>query len=144
MSDNIQTYRTLEDGYLLRIPIEDKIIETVHQFAVEHGIPSATVSAIGAVKDVELGYYRLSDKTYLRKHFPNITELVSFSGNLSWIDGSPFLHAHATLGDDSFNVVGGHFFEGVVAITVEMHIKVFSERLNRKFDDVTGLNLLDI
>ncbi|MEL6822163.1 MAG: PPC domain-containing DNA-binding protein, partial [Calditrichota bacterium] len=108
MSEPIQTYRTLEDGYLIRIPIDTPIIKTVHQFAMDHTIPSATVSAIGAVKDVELGYYRLADKTYIRKQFPEITELVSFSGNLSWIDDKPFLHAHASLSDSSFNMVGGH------------------------------------
>ncbi|MGH1362917.1 MAG: PPC domain-containing DNA-binding protein [Calditrichia bacterium] len=144
MASSNLSYRSLEDGYIIRLHKGVQIAKSMHDFIREHTIAAGTVSAIGAIQDVELGYYHLAEKTYSRKHFPDIVELVSLSGNISWIDGKPFMHAHASISNEQCQLFGGHFFEGRVAVTAEMHLKVFSERLQRVFDEETGLNLLDI
>lgn len=138
------TYRAVEGGYILRFQRGVRVVETLAKFIKAKKIAGGTVSAIGAVEDVELGYFRLSDKQYLRKHFPDIYELVSFTGNISYVEGEPFVHAHAILGDPGYRPLAGHFFDGTVAVTMEIYITVFKEKITRSPDVETGLKLLDI
>lgn len=143
-SDSWLSYRAVQGGYLLRLPRGARVMETLLDFIREKNIGGGALSAIGALEEVELGYFRLSDQQYLRKKLEGIYELVSFTGNLSYVDGQPMLHAHAVLGDPGFQTVAGHFFDGTVAVTLEVHLTVFSEKVARRRDEETGLNLLDL
>jgi predicted DNA-binding protein with PD1-like motif len=142
--DTNLNYRAVEGGYILRLQRGARVMETLNKFIKAKKIAAGMISAIGAVEDVELGYFRLSDKQYLRKHFPDIYELVSFSGNISYVEGEPFVHTHAVLGDPDYRPVAGHFFDGTVAVTMEIYITVFKEKITRSPDDETGLKLLNI
>ncbi|MCB9088438.1 MAG: ribonuclease HI [Calditrichae bacterium] len=135
-------YRAVEGGYLLRLQRGARVMETLNSFILRRQIAGGTVSAIGALEDVDLGYFRLSDRQYLRQNFPGIYELISFMGNISYVEGKPFVHAHATLGDEQYRPVAGHFFDGTVAVTMEIYIRTFSEKVVREADDETGLKLL--
>jgi len=137
-------YRAVEGGYLLRLPRGARVMETLLDFIREKNIDGGALSAIGAVEEVELGYFRLSDHQYLRKKLNGIYELVAFSGNVSYVDGQPMVHAHAVLGDPGFQTVAGHFFDGAVAVTMEIYLTVFSDKIARRRDEETGLNLLDL
>lgn len=113
-------------------------------FAEKHEIFSAEVHAIGALKDFELGYYLLNKKQYKRSKYTEIAELVSCIGNISQKDGKPFPHLHTSLGLPDFQVIGGHLFSGIVAVTVEAIVRPLPEILLRKFDEVTGLFLWNL
>jgi predicted DNA-binding protein with PD1-like motif len=147
MQDNFDhqlTCRVVEGGYLLRLQRGARVMETLLKFIKTKQIAAGVVSAIGAVEDVELGYFRLADKQYLRKHFSDIYELVSFAGNISYINNEPVVHAHAVLSDPGCQPVAGHFFDGTVAVTMEVFLRVFEEKITRSLDEETGLNLLDL
>ncbi len=140
---SLLSYRAVEGGYLLRLPRGARVMETLLNFIREKNIGGGAFSAIGALEEVELGYFRLSDHQYLRKKLNGIYELVSFSGNVSYVDGQPMVHAHAVLGDPDFQTVAGHFFDGAVAVTMEVYLTVFSDKIARRREEETGLNLLD-
>lgn len=100
----------------------DDICTKLGELAEHEKIVGASVAAIGAIEDPELGFYKLERKEYIRKVFKGNWELVSFLGNISLKDGKPFLHAHVSISDNNFTVVGGHFFDARVAAVVEMFI----------------------
>ena len=84
----------------------------------DENIVGAKPSAIGAIRDVGLGAYDLQTQAYTRKTFGGLWELVSLQGNISPLEGRPFRHAHITIGDDSFKVLGGHLFHAEVAVVL--------------------------
>lgn len=131
-----------QSGLFLRLSKDQKLNATLAKLAIEQEIPSAFFYGLGALKNCELGFYHLDKKEYQKEFFSEDMELLNLTGNISWLDGKPVVHSHVTLGDTKFNARGGHLFEGEVAVTVEIHLRFFQERVERKFVEDIGLNLL--
>lgn len=129
----------------LRLNSGEELITRIQQElqAQQPPWPSALISGIGSVRKAELGYYRLDRKEYLRREFPEVMELVSLSGNVSWLEGRPFVHAHAVLGGEDFRTAAGHLFRAEVAATAEIFLEETELSLTRRPDATTGLKLLD-
>ena len=135
-----------KDGniYCLRIPKGQEIVETLTQFLREEYIRAGYVSGIGATDDVTIGYYDTSAKTYVKKEFKEPFEILSINGNITMVDGSPFTHLHIMLGNEQFEVSGGHLFRAVVSVTAEIFVTAVDMNIERKHDDQTGLKLMNI
>lgn len=129
-------------GHLFVLARGEKLVETLTASLSKNELRGATISGLGALSDVELGYYELVHQTYLRKTFTDEYELISLSGNVSLKDGAPYVHVHATLGDREFRVFGGHLFEATVAVTVEISVLPFDFAPERKLDPAIGLGLI--
>lgn len=132
------------DGYLVRCDIGDEVVSILSTFAEKHKIHSGTITGIGAIKAITLGYFDLEKGEYLRKEFPDTYELLSLSGNFAVLDGKVILHCHALISDRDFNVQGGHLFGATVAVTGEFYIRPGNIDIGRGPDDVTGLNLIKL
>lgn len=130
---------------LLRLEKGEDVVSSLRKFALDYDMAFFQISAIGAVENVNLSYYNVKTKKYQDKIFPNKYELTSLSGNLSCLNGQPSVHLHCTLSDDKFEVIGGHLNEARVSLTVEIIAeKLTNDIIDRKYDDETGLNLLDV
>ena len=113
------------------------------QYCIENELKGAFFKAIGALEKVELGYYDLHNKNYIRKCFEETDyELISAHGNLSLKSGEPFVHIHASLSGPDFQVFGGHLFEAEVAVTAEIQITPFASRPVREPNKSIGLDLV--
>ncbi|MCI0603298.1 DNA-binding protein [bacterium] len=130
-------------AYVLIPKIGDELLTSLMGFAKEENIAAGSIQAIGALQDFELGYYYLNKKEYGRKKFNEIAELISCSGNLASREGNPFIHIHVAMGRDDFSVIGGHLFSGIVAVTAEVILFPFPEKMDRTYDERTGLFLLN-
>lgn len=137
-------YQPLKDGFLIRLHRSEKVTETLLNFLKEMQIPGGVITGIGAVEDATLGYFDRDSKEYLRREFTDIYEVVSFNGNISYVKGEPFIHAHIILGDREFRTHAGHFFEGTVAVTMEIFIRTFTDKIRREMDNDLHLNLLKL
>ncbi len=121
----------------------DKLVEVLTQVVTEHRIPGGCLSGVGALRDVELGYYVLDRKTYLRKIFSDQAyELLTLTGNVSLKQDLPYVHVHAVLGKDDFSTFGGHLFEATVAVTAEITLIPFDKMPVRKPNLSIGLDLI--
>ncbi|USN48255.1 MAG: DNA-binding protein [Pseudobdellovibrionaceae bacterium] len=120
----------------------EKVAEKLTQAAEEYNWKGGELHAIGALKDVELGYYDAEKKEYIRKTFVDEYELISMHGNVSLKNGDPYVHIHASLGDRDFAVFGGHVFEAVVAVTFEAFVVPFGQMPVREFSPNIGLDLI--
>lgn len=137
-------YQSVEGGFLVRLHRNEEVNETLTNFLKEQEIQGGIVSGIGAVEKVTLGYFDRDKKEYLRREFNEIYEVVSYQGNISYVDDEPFIHAHIILGDREYKTHAGHFFEGTVAVTMEIFIKAFGEKIIREADNDLQLNLLKL
>jgi predicted DNA-binding protein with PD1-like motif len=130
------------ETFILVLDIGEEIISTLTSFVEEKHISAGWLSAIGALRDFELGYYYLDRKEYGRKKFEPIAELVSFHGNIGMREGRSFLHVHAALGREDYSLVAGHLFSGIVAVTAEVVLHPLPGAMQRAYDERTGLFLL--
>lgn len=137
-------YRSVKSGFLLRLHRNEKVTETLLNFIKEKEIAGGVLNGIGAIEKVTLGYYNPNEKKYHRGEFNSIYEVVSFMGNISYVNEEPFIHAHIVLGDNEFQCHVGHFFEATVAATMEIFIRSFEIKVQREMDDSLGLNLLKL
>ena len=131
-----------EYGYFLKLHKDQKLNQTLADFTIAQKIQGGFFHGLGALKESELGFYHLHKKEYHRETFVDEAELLNLTGNLSWFDEKPVVHSHVTLGNTKFQAFGGHLFEGVVAVTVEVMLTTFDQKVERKFVPEIGLNLL--
>ena len=134
--------RKTEYGYFLKFDKDEKLHKTLEQFMRDQKINGAFYHGLGALKNAELGFYHLNKKEYHRETFPDEAELLNLTGSLTWFNDQPVVHSHATLGDTKFKAFGGHLFEADVAVTVELMVTVFKEKIQRIPDPDIGLNLI--
>ena len=134
----------LQDGrrYILRFDRGEEILELLRGFCAEKNFRSGYFSAIVAVGKVILMHYDPDTKKYSEKVFEQKLEIANLSGNLSWHEEKPYLHAHGAFSDEEMKCWGGHIKEAVVAATCEMFLIRTDGEVNRKFSDEIGLNLL--
>src|SRR5262245_46640844 len=132
------------DTHVLVLEIGEELVESILRYAEQMKIKAASIHAIGAIRNFELGYYVLDQKQYLRKKVDEIVELISCSGNLAIKDGKPFVHVHVSVGLRDFSVIGGHLFSAIVAVTAEVILTPLPNVMNRSFNEETGLYLLDL
>lgn len=129
--------------WLVVLDKDQKLLETLTKIVTQEKIKGGHLTAIGALKDTELGFYELHKKDYIRKTFDKGDfELVSLIGNISLKDGAPYVHAHAALGKEDFSIFGGHLFEAKVAVTAEIYIAEFGALPEREVDPDVGLATL--
>lgn len=142
-SFKMKTKKT-ESGYFLCLSKGEKLIDSILEHVKKDEIPSGTFSAVGAVKNIRLGFYHLHSKSYEEKVLPGDHELLNLSGNIAWKDSAPIVHCHIVVGDTNFQVLGGHLFEAEVAVTVEVFLSVQSSKIYRRLFPEVGLNLQDL
>jgi predicted DNA-binding protein with PD1-like motif len=132
----------LSSGAFLVLERGDEVLATLGRFVADRGWKACTFSGIGALRDVEVGFFDITQRTYDRRTFPEV-ELLSLTGNASRLeDGSVAIHLHAVLGTEAFGAVGGHLFSGIVSVTAEIHATALEADLVRRVDPVSGLKLL--
>jgi predicted DNA-binding protein with PD1-like motif len=132
-----------EQGYIVRLDLGEEVLTTLTRFITEAGIQGGAIRGIGAVVKTTLGYFDLHAKTYDKRDYPGDMELVSCDGNITWLDGAPMVHAHATISGPDYVAQAGHLFSAEIAVTGEFYITTTSLKIKRAPDDRTGLNLID-
>ena len=131
------------DRYVLRFDRGEEILGKLGRFCHLERIEAATFSAIGACGEATVCFYNLQTKKYEDTELKENLEIISLIGNVSVLDFKPLVHAHVTLGDSGLNVRGGHAKKLVVSATCEMSLQKFKGWIERKFDEETGLNLMN-
>lgn len=125
---------------LVVLDIDQPVVKTLTNIVTEHKIDGGFISGIGAIKEVQLGYYDLHKKDYIRCTFSDEDyELIALNGNITLRDGKPYVHVHTAIGCSDFSVIGGHMFEALVAVTAEISIIPFGIIPEREFDNSLGL-----
>lgn len=128
--------------YVGKLPYESDLLDSIKELLERLGISSAIFFVIGAVKRAHLAYYHQVAKRYLDFYVDKPMEIVSCVGNVATLEGKLLPHAHMILSDSEGNVRGGHVLSGTTVFAAEIHLmEIAGARLERSYDEVTGLNL---
>ena len=137
-------YRQFGTTCIIRIDRGEEIVSTINEFCTGKRIFLGTVQGIGAVGNAEIGLFETATKKYHAKTLWGDLELTALLGSITTMNGAPYLHLHATITDSTHQAFGGHLKSAVVSGTCEVFITMLEGRVERVFDDETGLNLLDL
>lgn len=130
--------------YILRLVRGEEIISTLRFFAEKKKIPSGILWGIGAMRNVEIGYFNDKKKEYLKKKFRKSVEILNLAGSISFIEKKPYIHIHCTIGDEKLKCFGGHLFSGEITATAEIYIYYLNKKIMRKKDEIEPFFLLDL
>jgi predicted DNA-binding protein with PD1-like motif len=132
-------YFVFSSDYIVRLDAGEKIVETLKALCERDAIGAGFFSGLGAVDEAEIGHFdpASNDYTWIRLSGPY--EIVSLYGNITTVEGKPFIHAHIALGDNTFAVRGGHLKEAEVSVTCEITLTRFRDDIGRTKDAATGL-----
>ncbi|MHC2569758.1 PPC domain-containing DNA-binding protein [Rhizobium leguminosarum] len=111
---------------------------------VDEDIPSAMLSGFGFAGQITFGFVDFEAREYKPKSYENL-EVTNLTGSLAWKDGKPLPHLHATAGSASFEAVGGHLLAFEVGRgSMELHVMILRDRLERTTDASIGANILQL
>ncbi len=132
-------HRETDGRILVNLKRGDDLRSSLEGLAAELNLGAARITALGALEDPQLGWWDLQQRVYHKQVLPGIWELLSLMGNLSLLDGRPFVHMHATLSGHDYAVKGGHLFEARVGVMVEAFVDPYPTALPRRFCEDVGL-----
>lgn len=135
-------YFVLGSQYVVRLDSGEKIVETLKALSERDAIGGGYFHGLGAVDAAEIGHFDPETNAYGWTRLSGPYEIVSLYGNITTVDGRPFIHAHIVLGDNTFSVRGGHLKEAVVSVTCEITLVRFRDEIGRKRDEASGLSKL--
>lgn len=118
------------------------MVTRLTEFCKENNIFAGFFSGLGACSEVMLAYYDLERKEYLDHHKKEDLEIVSLTGNIAKMDEKIVIHVHGSVSNRAFQTFSGHVKKLVVSATCEVHLTTLPKRMERAFDEETGLNLL--
>ena len=122
----------------------DEVAGGLLAFAREQALTAASFTAIGALRDVTLGFWNPDTTEYERIPIREQVEVLSLVGNVALArEGGPKVHAHIVVGTREGAARGGHLLEGHVRPTLEVVLVELPAHLRRTHDPATGLPLLD-
>ena len=137
-------YRKSGDTYLVRIDLDEEIMQSLKALCEQEDIRLARVEAIGASNHAVIGVYDLQEQAYHREELDGFMEITSLAGNVTRMDGEVYLHLHGTMADRNNTVHGGHVIEMRVGATCEMFVTVLPGEAGRARDDRLGINLISL
>ena len=122
----------------------DEIVAGLTAFAAREHLRASHLTAIGALRDVTLGYFDRDRRDYTRIPLAEQVEVLSLLGVITLEGARPKLHAHIVVGQADGTARGGHLLEGRVWPTLEVIVEELPRHLQRRTDPETGLALIDL
>ena len=133
----------IEKIHYLKLDKEQLLLEALTEYTKKNNIKTAEISFIGAVQNVKVMYFNQIKKEYEHHEFHGGHEVLNGLGNVSLLDGEPFVHIHMTVADKEGKAFGGHLDEGTRVWLIEAIIKEINskESIKRKLDNELCLNV---
>ncbi|MAF89576.1 MAG: DNA-binding protein [archaeon] len=137
----MKIYTQSDNEWFGRFSEDSELKESILELAKEKGVESGYFTIIGAVKNSRFSYYDQTQKQYREMRLDEHAEILNCTGNISLLEGKPFIHAHITFADSEGRSYGGHLV-GARIFAAEIYLKKFPNSLEREPDESTGLQLL--
>lgn len=120
------------DGrYVLRLDPGEDLVSVLRQLAVDERIEAATLTGLGSVDVVTLGFLDPAENAYLKRRFEERMEVAALSGSISMEDDRPHVHLHAVVSPREFLAYAGHVHDAKVGAALEVFVTALPGRLSR-------------
>jgi predicted DNA-binding protein with PD1-like motif len=121
----------------------EEVMDALQNFAQQHRISAAQITAIGAFSDAVLLYFDWERKDYLRIPVREQVEVASLIGDVALApSGAPALHVHVVIGKRDGVAMAGHLGEAHVRPTLEVILTEAPRHLRKREDPESGLALI--
>jgi hypothetical protein len=117
--------------HVLRLDPGEDLVAVLRRVVEEQGIQAGTISGLGSVDEVTLGYLDPEANEYLKRRFAERMEVAALSGSVSMEEERPHVHLHAVVSPREFLAYAGHVHEARVGAALEVFIHAFPGRLRR-------------
>lgn len=134
-------YKRFDNTVVIRMDRGEEVLATLKEVALKENIKLASVSALGACDHFVAGVFKVDTKEYIKNVFDGDYEITALVGTINTMKGEYYSHIHITCGDEKGNCFGGHLNEARISVTCEMVVTIINGSVDRKKDDVTGLNV---
>lgn len=122
----------------------DEVLSGLTEFAERERIVAGYFTGIGALRSATFGWFDSTQKAYRDIPVNQQVELISLIGNVGMVNGAPQIHAHGAVGNPDGQTRGGHLLQALVWPTLEVFFTALPQRLEKTFDEETGLELFDV
>lgn len=133
-----------EKTFALIFETGDEAMAGLLEFAKASRLGAARFTAIGAFRNVTLGYFDWERKDYKKIPVEEQVEVLSLIGDIALKDGQPQVHAHVVVGRSDGSTRGGHLLKAHVRPTLEVILTESAEHLRKEMDAESGLALIRI
>ena len=134
-------YRKFNDTYIVRIQRGEEILTQLTELCRKEKITLAAVEGIGAADRVVMGLYNVEEQVYHKTELTGEMEITSLLGNISEMNGGPYLHLHINVAGADGITRGGHLNEAVISATCEISIRCIDGHVGRERSEEIGINL---
>ncbi len=139
---NMQIITASKNTSVISLARGEELFASLLEWAANENVQGATFTGIGAADHLEIAYYNLSAKSFERQTIQQEVEIVSLTGNIGYLKKDRALHIHGVFSRRDLSTFGGHLFSARISGACELHITTLPHRLDRAYDETTGLNLL--
>ena len=122
----------------------DEVVEGLSRFAQQHEVDTASLTAIGGFRSATLAYFEVEAREYRDIPVDEQVEVLIMAGNIARKDDGHQMHAHVVVGRPDGTTRGGHLKRAVVRPTLEVVVTETADHLRRRYDERTGLALIDL
>ncbi len=123
----------------------DELMDQLERFAAQERVAGAQFTAIGAFREVTLGYFDWETKKYIDRRLAEQVEVASLTGDIALgPDGAPAIHVHCVLGRRDYSAVAGHLLAATIRPTLELVLVESPVHLRKRHDRQSGLALIDL
>lgn len=123
----------------------DSVINGLRTLAGAEELRAASFTAIGAFSRATLAFFDVDAKAYVDIPVDQQAEVLCMVGDIVRGDNGRWLvHAHAVLGMRDGSTRGGHLRDATVRPTLEVMLTESPTPLRRRYDQSTGLALIDV
>jgi predicted DNA-binding protein with PD1-like motif len=133
-----------EKTFALIFETGDEAMAGLVEFAGANKLGAAHFTAIGAFRDVILGYFDWEKKAYQKIPVREQVEVLSLIGDVALKGDEPKVHAHVVVGRSDGTTRGGHLIEAHVRPTLEVILTESPAYLRKQLDAESGLALIRI
>ena len=121
----------------------EEVMQSLQDFAKQHGVSAAQISGIGAFSTVTLKYFDWDEKRYLDNKVDEQVEVASLLGDVAIApSGEPSIHVHLVVGRRDGSARAGHLGTATVRPTLELIITESPVHLRKVKDPCSGLALI--
>lgn len=137
-------YIKSSDIYIIRLDKGDEVLTSISALCEKEKIAAGTLTGLGASNNIEIGIFDTSTKKYFKNTYTGDYEISALIGNISRMNGKPYLHLHITIGNPLKGITAaGHLNKCIISATAEIYLTAVNAKVGRRFSEEIGLNLIE-